>query len=342
MKGFIQGVFKRGILYRIGDKMKTNLFSLTVFILIITGSCFPEGNAEASVDLNPAQERLSTIFSTDFSKNSIDLSILLSGGPGKDGIPALFNPEFESIENTFIDDDIEGALVTVRGVRKFYPYNILVWHEIVNDRIADKDVSVTFCPLCGSAVVYDRNFDEKILDFKVSGLLYESNMVMYDTETESFWLQSIGKGIAGDYNNRKLDRLHFQQLKLSAVKEKYPDTLIMTTNTGYRRNYSFYPYVGYNESLKVFFPVTNFDTSYHPKEMFYIIPLENSSVALRISSLVEDRILKFNEKKLNLTASYSGSEIHIKDSDNNLVPGYYEMWFSWATHHSEDGLIWDP
>ncbi len=282
------------------------------------------------------------IFRTDFRKNSIDLSELVNGGPGKDGIPALFNPSFQIIENTFISENVDGVLVSVRGVKKFYPYNILVWHEIVNDRIADLDIAVTFCPLCGSAVVYNRNFKGRILDFKVSGLLYDSNMVMYDTETESFWLQSTGSSLAGKYNRKRLERVHFTQMTVAEVKSKYPDAYIMETSTGYTRDYTFYPYIGYDNSDFLYFPVDDYDEKYHPKELFYIIPVNDQSVALRISSIKKSGHAAFRQGGINLTASYIGGELVVLDDENRKIPGYYEMWFSWAIRHVDDGILWEP
>ncbi len=142
-----------------------------------------------------------------------------------------------------------------------------------------------FVPYAAVLLFTIESLKKNTLDFKVSGLLYDSNMLMFDTKTESFWLQSTGAGVAGDYNGKQLSRINFSQMKLSDVKKKYPDTLIMTTDTGYIRNYNYYPYAGYNDSDDIYFPVPEFDRKYHPKELFYIIPLKEKSIALNISSI---------------------------------------------------------
>lgn len=135
---------------------------------------------------------------TNTSQRSIELSKVLSGGPGKDGIPAIREPVFVSVsekpESVLLDTD---GIVLGKGQAKFYPYNIMIWHEIVNDTVDGVPVAVTFCPLCGSAAVFDRRVDGESLSFGVSGLLYQSNLLMHDSKTESLWSQVLGEAVVG-------------------------------------------------------------------------------------------------------------------------------------------------
>ncbi len=285
-------------------------------------------------------------FSTNFSKTTLDdFSLVISGGPGKDGIPAISNPKFESLADTSIPDTTRGILIDLNGEQRFYSYNILVWHEIVNDRIGDTDVAVTFCPLCGSAVAYDRNYKGEVLEFGVSGFLRESNMIMFDRTDESLWQQSTGESFAGAAVGGELDRIPFQLIELFTVKEQFPNALIMTDDTGFSRDYGFYPYGNYdNEEDSLFFPVTVDDNRFPSKELFYIVERGEKSVAMRVGELSNGDVVTFSEAGIQpIRAEKTDGLVRIfDDSTDQELPGYYEMWFSWATWHQDDGIVWQP
>jgi len=328
--------------YRVG------IWILVLLIVGISVALFNNNSSQLAIDredtVAEGEEQipraLTEIYDTDFSQIAVDPTLLLSGGPGKDGIPALVDPEFEPIAETEIAETTRGILVERNGEKKFYPYNILVWHEIVNDNIGGDDLAITFCPLCGSAVVYNRSIDGEVHEFRVSGLLYESNLVMYDTKTESFFSQSIGEGIAGSYTGKKLNIEKFQLMELFTAKEDHPDAQIMTTNTGHSRNYTFYPYGNYDFNEDLYFPVQHKDERYSGKEIFYIVPQNDLSVAIRIGELGESG--KLTDKSTGLSIAKKGSELTVSDADGAELPGYYEMWFSWATQHPDSGVVIDP
>ena len=148
-------------------------------------------------------------FQTDLSKKIIDLSELNPGGPGKDGIPSIDNPRFVSVQKAAVWLKGQEPVIALEfeAVAKAYPLQILMWHEIVNDVIAQMPVVVTFCPLCYSAIVFERRIDEEILSFGVSGYLRHSDLVMYDRETESLWQQFTGQALVGAYTERKLKKM---------------------------------------------------------------------------------------------------------------------------------------
>lgn len=285
-------------------------------------------------------ERKFSGFKTNTAKYSVNPELLLSGGPGKDGIPAIMDPKFVSINNTNIGEDVQGILVSFDGEKRYYPYNILVWHEIVNDSIGDNHYLVTFCPLCGSAIVFNRVVDENLLDFGVSGFLYESNLVMYDRQTESLWSQSRGESIIGEQTGTKLELVDMQLISFAELKKKHPEAKVLSDDTGYRRDYSFYPYGGYEDNEDLLFPVSVTDKRFNAKEIMYITPYKDKSIALSIQSLNKDKIDTFQFNGETLEVKLDGEEI-IVSVDGNKLPGYYEMWFSWATHHQENGLVWN-
>jgi hypothetical protein len=186
---------------------------------------------------------------TDFCNVSIDLSEIISGGPPKDGIPAVTNPIMETVEQAaeWLVAQSPVIMVVVDGEARAYPQAILMWHEIANDVIADVPIAVTFCPLCNSSIVFDRRVDGETLEFGVSGVLRNSDMVMYDRQTESWWQQFIGQGIAGVYNETLLDFVPSQVVGFGQFAERYPDGLVMSRDTGFSRNYGINPYTGYDQ-----------------------------------------------------------------------------------------------
>ncbi|MEE2970884.1 MAG: DUF3179 domain-containing (seleno)protein [Pseudomonadota bacterium] len=145
---------------------------------------------------------------TDFSNHSVEFSEIMSGGPPKDGIPSIDDPNFVALA------DLKGVAATEpvigfshNGDARAYPLRILIWHEIVNDTVGGMPITVTYCPLCNSAIVFDRRLDGRLLDFGTTGKLRKSDLVMYDRQTESWWQQFIGEGIVGEMTGKRLKML---------------------------------------------------------------------------------------------------------------------------------------
>lgn len=279
------------------------------------------------------------MFKTNLGKTSIDLGEILESSSIKDGIPALTNPKFVTLDEAQLADDILGVLVDVDGQLRYYPYNILIWHEIINDQIGDKKIAVTFCPLCGSAIVFDRYVAGDILEFGVSGFLYESNLLMYDRQTESFWSQAGLEAVVGEYTGAKLNILAMQLISFADIKAKYPQAKILSRETGYSRDYDFYPYGDYQTSDDLYFPVTVTSQQFKPKELMFVVPYNGLSIAFPYLDLANNKkaILDIEGKKFE--AIRNDDEI-IVTMDGQEMPFYYEMWFSWATGHQLDGIVW--
>ncbi len=198
---------------------------------------------------DPGTPRFSTAgWSTNFEISAVPYSEIFSGGPPKDGIPAIDDPKFESIEEARAWISGQGPVVAleVNGEARAYPLAVLTWHEIVNDTVGDVPVLVTFCPLCHTALAFGRSLDGTVHDFGVSGNLRLSDLVMYDRQTETWWQQATGKGIVGELTGAKLEFLPAQLIGLDQFAAAYPDGRVLSRDTGHDRDYGRNPYVGYD------------------------------------------------------------------------------------------------
>ncbi len=193
-------------------------------------------------------------FSTDFSRALISYREVVAGGPPKDGIPAIDSPQFVSMSEAqrWMRADEAVLAVTVNNTTRIYPLQILMWHEIVNDEVGGKPLAVTYCPLCNTGVVFERTFDNQVLDFGVSGRLIYSNMLMYDRQTETWWIQATGRGVAGRYAGQQLAFVPSMLISWSEAESGFADAEVLSFETGYRRDYGRNPYVGYDSSTSPF------------------------------------------------------------------------------------------
>lgn len=187
---------------------------------------------------------------TDFSTATVPLSEVRSGGVPRDGIPALDGPRMIRADRARELEGVEPVLtVAFEGTpARAYPLRYLTWHEIVNDAVGGVPFAVTYCPLCNSAMVFDRRVDSAVLSFGVSGNLRHSDMIMFDRETESWWQQAIGEGIAGVHAGVELTELPGWLQSWDSFRSDYPDGVVMAEPTGYGRPYGRNPYVGYDTS----------------------------------------------------------------------------------------------
>ncbi len=205
---------------------------------------------------------------TNGLKHSVPLDKIKSGGPPKDGIPSIDNPKFvEVLGASFILDSDTVIGLEINGEVKAYPLSILVWHEIVNDEVGGTPVAVTYCPLCYTNQVFERIIDGQVVEFGTSGKLYNSNLVMYDRLTDSYWSQALGVAITGELTGYELKRIPFDVITWGGWKAIHPDTLLLSTDTGHLRSYSVDPYGDYYTDRRIIFPVDNNDDRMHPKEI---------------------------------------------------------------------------
>lgn len=190
---------------------------------------------------------------TDFSRSSVEFREIMSGGPPKDGIPAIWDPTFIPVgRETRLDDREPVMTVEIAGAEpRAYPIRYLMWHEIVNDVVAGQPIAVTFCPLCNSGIVFDRRVKGELRSFGVSGKLRHSDMVMYDRETESWWQQAIGVGIVGRHMGDRLTQLPAWMEGWAEYRARNPQGLVMD-EPEWRRSYGHNPYERYDSSPQPF------------------------------------------------------------------------------------------
>lgn len=187
-------------------------------------------------------------FKTDWSRHCVPYNQILSGGPPKDGIPAIDVPKFVSViqANTWLKPVEPVIFVQVGDDARAYPIQIFIWHEIVNDTVGGVPIAVTFCPLCNTAIAYERTVNGRVLDFGTTGRLRFSNLLMYDRQTESWWQQAIGQAIIGKFTGTKLVPRPAAIISWATFKAAHPDGRVLSRDTGYDRPYGQNPYAGYD------------------------------------------------------------------------------------------------
>lgn len=278
---------------------------------------------------------------TDGVKHSVPLNAILSGGPPQDGIPSIDNPKFVSVEqaNEFLNDEGLGIAVSFNGIDRFYPNQITVWHEIVNDQIGDQPLLVTYCPLCGTGVVFNPIVNGKTTEFGTSGKLWNSNLVMYDRQTNSFWSQVLGESIVGEQTGTKLELLPHENVLYKDWKAKHPNGEVLSRETGHFRNYNQTPYGEYDNNLSVFFPVDHEDDTFHPKTPTYQIEVKGQTKIYPIEEL-EKGPASFEDElagiALAITYDQSDKTVDIREkvSGKEVVP-FYGFWFSVIAVHPD-------
>ncbi len=209
-----------------------------------------------------------TIMETNGIKHLIPLDKIKGGGPPMDGIPSIDNPVFADLQGSYFMSDSDTVIgLEINGEAKAYPLFILVWHEIVNDNVGGTPVAVTYCPLCYTNQVFERVIDGQEVEFGTSGKLYNSNLLMYDRLTESYWSQALGIAVKGELSGYKLNLIPFDVITWGDWKTLHPDTMVLTTDTGHIRSYATDPYGNYYTEPRILFPVEHSDDRMHPKEI---------------------------------------------------------------------------
>jgi thiol-disulfide isomerase/thioredoxin len=280
---------------------------------------------------------------TNTAIKSISLAKVLGGGPTKDGIPALTNPQYETVDkaSNLYADNSEGVLLELNNEVHWYSFDVLYWHEIINETIGNTPVVVTFCPLCGSSIVYDRALKNgEILSFGVSGKLWQSNLLMYDQATESLWSQIEGEAKVGDYTGETLRLIDSSIVPWEEAK-KIPNLKVLSQDTGYQRTYGQNPYGTYEQNADLMFPVDSNDQTLPPKTLMIAGTYKDIPFALERLPLLESAPINLSIASDTLAVTLENGRIFVRNETGQAVPTFNTMWFSWANHwRTDQAVIW--
>ncbi|MCQ9208385.1 MAG: DUF3179 domain-containing protein [Omnitrophica bacterium] len=277
----------------------------------------------------------------DLSEAIIDISTLRGGGPAKDGIPAISKPKFVSAkEALFLKDKDMVIGVLIGKEAKAYPINILNWHEIVNDSILNKEISVTWCPLTRSGIVFNRRTKKGVVDFGVSGLLYNSNLVMYDRPSDSLWPQLSLGAVTGAFVNQKLTILPSLITTWTDWRKRHPHTLVLSDETGFSRDYKRDPYSAYHASQEMMFSLSDIDRRLPAKSLVLGIKIQGIAKAYPISSITEKPVSFYDsigDKRIKVHIGFNNTA-YVTDTRGNILPAIRAYWFAWSSFN-KDTLI---
>lgn len=276
----------------------------------------------------------------DIDQPLVPADDIIKGGPAKDGIPSIDQPIFKQAdEYTFFDDDTRVVGVVHQGVAKAYPVPILNWHEIVNDYFDEAPVVITYCPLCGSGMAFSAKINGQRTEFGVSGLLYNSNVLLYDRQTESLWSQLLMQAIAGPRKGTKLTMINTAHTTLGTWKKMHPESLILTTRTGHIRNYQQTPYGGYADNRDLYFTPEQTSDAYHPKEWVLGIEVDGHYKAYPFSELAAHPELEvrdtFRKQPLRIHYDVLNDTATVTDEKGASFPSLTTYWFAWYAFHPE-------
>ena len=282
-------------------KRKPITLYLLLCLIVLVGCIAPpsalvEGGAPvaATVGSLPSEPPpfSTTGWTTDFTKRSIAWDEVLSGGPPKDGIPAIDQPTFESVEAA--DERLAGqspVLFFAHGaVTRAYPLDILIWHEIVNDVVDGLPVAVTFCPLCNASIVFDRQVGDRTLDFGTTGKLRKSDLIMYDRQTESWWQQALGEAIVGEFTGMRLTFLASQVMSFGDFAAEFPTGEVLAIPAEFNRSYGQNPYTGYDSTAQPFLYDGELDGRLPATERVVGITLGDVAKAYPFTTLTKYRV----------------------------------------------------
>ena len=303
--------------------MIKNIFSLFLFIVIPIMLCC--GASEF-----------------DLSQNIIDIDQFFSGGVKKDDIPAISNPKFISPDQvTFLNNNDLIVGVVIDGQAKAYPINILNWHEVVNDQVGRERVAITWCPLTKSAVVFDRETPQGDLEFGVSGILYNNNLVMYDRLSNSLWPQLLLSAATGNFSGYQLKVIPSVVTTWRQWKQSHPQSLVLSTDTDFYRNYTYDPYQGYHQGSATGVLAQQIDPRLNAKELVIGVNINGVKKAYPLSKVkmrrpIEDVV----ENGEILIYGGPGDTAYITDKEGDLLPAIMAYWFAWSMFNP-DTLIFE-
>ncbi|MGC9451662.1 MAG: DUF3179 domain-containing protein [Oceanipulchritudo sp.] len=279
----------------------------------------------------------------DLGNAVIPAEEILSGGPPRDGIPSIDRPVFESVEEAdrwLKKTDLVVSL-EMGGEIRAYPLRILVWHEIVNDRFGEQPVAVTYCPLCGTAMVFDALIGGITRTFGVSGLLYNSDVLMYDRQTESLWSQLAMKALSGPALGNELELMPSEHLEWETWKAENPSGRVLSRETGTSRNYGRMPYSDYEQTDRTMFPVKRYRDELKNKEWIIGLHVNGLAAAFPLQELKDQEMVKARVGTTLIEVIFDPERGTVKATQTEsgeTIPVTRAYWFAWQAFYPETAL----
>lgn len=314
---------------------------VVVLVVVLWGlafELFPSILQDESTTAVAVQRRQSSEF--DLGNAIVNRQEIFAGGPPKDGIPALTKPAMiQATKAKYLQPQDRVIGVVVGKEARAYPLAILNYHEIVNDTLGETPVAVTYCPLCDSVAVFDRRTPLGVREFGVSGLLYNSNVLMYDRggKPESLWSQVKTQGISGPAVKKSLSALPVELTTWKDWLARYPQSRVMSPNTGHQRDYSRNPYAAYFQNQTLMFPAKPSSDRFPAKSRVLGVWTENATRAYPESSFsAENRSIddELDGKELTIEYNPEAQSLRVAKADEGLQ-WMYSFWFTWYALHPE-------
>ncbi len=306
-----------------------------LLILFVSALAASPATAERSFDTDILADTFG--FDAD-TRKSVPLDKLMQGCPARDCIPSIDAPKYLSADDaSHVRDNDLVITLSYKGAHWAFPTKILDHHEIVNDTFAGDPLAVTWCPLCGSAVGIRRLVGETVTTFGVSGVLYNSDLVLYDRATETLWDQIGARGIVGPMTDTQLEFVPVSMAKWSKWKTRHPDSLVLSTDTGFDKDYTADRYAEYRDSTRLFMPVAATDDRLHAKTVVYGFDLADGEIAYTEAVLEQPFTHEFAGKETIVSIDADGSVTMRRGGEI-----YYPIrlfWFAWYTFHPETELF---
>jgi hypothetical protein len=281
----------------------------------------------------------------DLTRLSVPREGLAHGGQPRDGIPALDAPKFALGKEAGIGFEERVVGVAINGVARAYPRSVLVWHEVVNDRIGEQPFVLVYSPLSGTVAAFDTRSGSGAERFGVSGLVYNSATLLFDRATSSLWLPLEGTAIAGRRTGERLPAIVATETSWADWLTRYPDTAVLSADTGHKRPYGQDPYADYLSNSELRFPVSTTDARYHPKEPVLVIERHGQYRAYPFAELAAHDAPftdAFGGATYRIDFNYADQRALVTDADGKPVPAAIEYWFAWHAGHPKDAVYTAP
>ena len=299
----------------------------------------------AEIMIHPVLNAGELLNGFDLSGSIVPSREIIRGGPPKDGIPAIDQPNFLlHPQNIQLGGSDQVLGVLYNGIAKAYPISIMNWHEIVNDNYKTEPVVITFCPLCGSGMAFSANVNGTNLRFGVSGLLYNSDVLLYDRRSNSLWSQILGQGVTGEYKGTSLKQIPIEHTTWERWHGRHPDTQVLSFSTGFSRDYQRNPYAGYSLNPETYFPVKFKAKDFHPKELVLAIILDGKSKAYPFVELAKGETVindRIGNTEVSVTYFPEYNSAIMANNQGDILPATTMFWFAWAAFHPDTAIYRD-